>query len=332
VDQAFGEALSQVLLRVTGRRDLAEDDGMVSLRSRARTLVRQWSYTRQGLWAEFDPGLVGDELRALDLPVWGADRPLVLVWLAVDDDLGPAWVLGLEDPASMQPEGAGEGQEPTQPQASTQPEAPDREALRTGLLEVAAFRGLPLRLPAMDAADRGEVTAERLCGTGFSSQPPEERPAGPDDPEAPWRVASARYRADAVLVGCARWLADRMLVDWTLQLGDREADRRRWRGDLAEGPNGATDVLSSAFAVTGREAGRFRMQVQGIDSLADYGRVMRHVEGLSMIDGVAVERVEGGTLHLSVSSRADEGQLRRALLIGRLLEALPGEGRYAVIR
>lgn len=351
VDQAFAEALSRVLLRVTGRRELAEDPALDPLRARARALVRQWSYTRQGLWAEFDAGLLVGELRDLGLPVWGADRPLVLVWLAVDDDLGPAWILGSEDPvASAEAPAGGEADDAEahdlpwgsvapwdslDPGSAEEllPAGPDRAALREALSEVAALRGLPLRLPGMDTDEREEILVESLCGSGFGLiDPQRDFGAGDVDPDAPWRVAAQRYRADAVLVGCGRWLGDRMLVDWTLQLGDREADRRRWRGDLAEGPHGATDVLSRALAATGRAAGRFRLQVQGIDSLADYGRVMRHLEGLSVIERVMVERASDGILHLSVDSRADEAQLRRALLIGRTLEALPGEGRYAVSR
>jgi len=373
VDAAFGEALERVLLRVTGRRDVAEDPQTAALRDQARALVEQWSYTRQGLWARFDAIALERELRALGLPVWGAERPLVLAWIALDDDQRPAYLLGVEDaePSAAGPDAAAVPLTPDLPpwpvEGAQDEEAeppPDLNVLRAELAEIASLRGLPLALPRLDIDERLRVTPELLCGAGFSSLPAalqedvQERfsraqmPSQAGDPrdaqavrrDAPaaeegdvaWRVAVERYRADAMLVGCARWLGDRMVVDWTLQLGERNGEARRWRGDLQEGPHGATDVLARAMAPLAAEAGRKQIRIEGIASLQDYGRVMRHLEGLSLLDAVDVQRVSGDTLHLSVRTRADDEQLRRALLLGRTLQALPGgngaAGAYVLTR
>lgn len=342
-DAAFTSALAQVLVRVTGQRDVGADEALVGLLARPRALVRQWSYTREGLWVEFDSALVARELRAVERPVWGTERPRVLIWLAIDDGERPAFVLGEQYSAwPPQLESIEEDDQEAWP-AWPGPVAPARlpvdgfpDAMRELLDEIAVVRGLPLALPVMDLADRVRVTPERLCGAGFESWA-ESRlavEAFAADPEVdlPWRVAVERYRADAVLIGCALALGDRLVIDWTLQLGEGEGgERRRWRGDLAEGPNGAADVLARALAPVGRETGLYRLQVSGIDGLAAYGRLMRHLEGLSLIDGVDVERVSGETVHLSVRTRADATQLARALQIGRTLAALPGEGRYALL-
>jgi hypothetical protein len=363
VDAAFVEALERVLLRVTGRRDIAEDPQTAALRGRARALVEQWSYTRQGLWARFDAVALERELRELGLPVWGAERPLVLAWIALDDDQRPAYLLGVEDaePSAARSDAAvvpltqdlppwpAEGAR----NEDAEPPPPDLHLLRAELAEIASLRGLPLVLPRLDLDERLRVTPELLCGTDFSSlpaalqqgdqerftraQPPSQagaprdaqaaqrdaRPAA-EEADVAWRMAVERYRADAVLIGCARWLGDRMVVDWTLRLGEPNGEARRWRGDLQEGPHGATDVLARAMAPLAAEAGRKQIRIEGIASLQDYGRVMRHLEGLSLIDVVDVQRVSGATLHLSVHTRADDEQLRRALLLGRTLQALPG--------
>ena len=149
-----------------------------------------------------------------------------------------------------------------------------------------------------------------------------------------WQVAARRYRADGILIGCARLLGERMIIDWTLQLAEGEG--RRWRGDLAEGPHGAADVLARALAPVAGESGRQALRIGGIGSLADYAKVMRHLETLSLIDAVDIERVNGDTLHLSVRTRANAEQLRRALLIGRTLAPLVGAeaaaGAYTLVR
>ncbi|MCC5869875.1 MAG: DUF2066 domain-containing protein, partial [Gammaproteobacteria bacterium] len=358
---AFRQALDRVLERVTGRRDVAEQPEAAALRSRARSMVQQWSYTRQGLWAMFDAALLGQELRAAGLPQWGAERPLLLVWVAIDDDLQPAFVLGTPQLEVFSELMVGDtvGDDILGDESLAQPV--DEAALREVLDQVAAQRGLPLILPKMDAVERALVTPEQLCGRDFSSFVPSREGATParaaraDDAarlrtedssadvdelladitgDVAWQVAARRYRADGILIGCARLLGERMIIDWTLQLA--EGERRRWRGDLAEGPHGAADVLARALAPVAGESGRQALRIGGIGSLADYAKVMRHLETLSLIDAVDIERVNGDTLHLSVRTRADAEQLRRALLIGRTLAPLVGAeaaaGAYTLVR
>ncbi len=354
VDEAFRLALDQVLERVTGRRDVAEQPEAVAMRGRARAMVQQWSYTRQGLWAMFDSVLLGRELRAAGLPQWGAERPLLLTWLAIDEDLQPAFVLA-GPPAEVDPgtsEAQDAGDAPT-------PQRLDQQGLREALDQVARQRGVPLMLPRMDAADRTLVTPERLCGSDFSSTAPggggvpADSARGRDTADlegdetldelveslrrsqgdVAWQLAARRYRADGILIGCARALGERLVIDWTLQLA--EGDRRRWRGDLVDGPHGAADALARALAPVAGESGRQALRIGGIGSLADYAKVMRHLETLSLIDTVDIERVDGDTLHLSVATRADAEQLRRALLIGRTLapvsDASAGTGAFTLV-
>lgn len=359
VDEAFLQALDRVLERVTGRRDVAEQPEAAGLRSRARSLVQQWSYTRQGLWAMFDPALLGGELRDAGLPHWGAERPLLLAWVAIDEDLQPAFVLAArQDDVDADIADDDPRRDETVPEPTTEPVTGpvDEEALREALDEVAAQRGLPLILPKMDADERALVTPERLCGSGFSSVIPDgaeaparsararaaERPQDEDTSGAlgeftgdvAWQVAARRYRADGILIGCARLLGERMIIDWTLQLAEGEG--RRWRGDLADGPHGAADVLARALAPVAGDSGRQALRIGGIGSLADYAKVMRHLETLSLIDAVDIEQVHGDTLHLNVRTRADAQQLRRALLIGRTLAPVVGEdavaGAYTLVQ
>lgn len=356
VEEAFRRALDQVLERVTGRRDVAEQPEAAALRSRARAMVQQWSYTRQGLWALFDAALLGQELRAAGLPQWGAERPLLLAWVAVDEDLQPAFVLAARQAEVDSGMTGDELLSDQTPGDEPMPAPVDEEALREVLEQVAEQRGLPLILPRMDAAERALVTPEQLCGRDFSSYTPVQGvspapsaradiAAGPQGDESAgdlgeitgdvaWQVAARRYRADGILIGCARLLGERMVIDWTLQLAEGEG--RRWRGDLGEGPHGAADVLARALAPVAGASGRQALRIGGIDSLADYAKVMRHLETLSLIDAVDIERVNGDTLHLSVRTRADAEQLRRALLIGRTLAPLAGAdaaaGAYTLVR
>ncbi len=83
--QAFRAGMSDVLVRVTGRRDAATMPGLAGLIDDAGRYVT--SYRRVaggGLAIAFDGDAIAAAVATSGLPYWGADRPLTLVWLAVD--------------------------------------------------------------------------------------------------------------------------------------------------------------------------------------------------------------------------------------------------------
>lgn len=161
-ETGFRAALAAVLVRVTGRRDAAERPEAQALLANAASFAQQFRQPAPGrLWAAFDGAALERELGRLGMPVWGAERPSTLLWIAVDGGGGQRFVIS----------SAGEFEE----------EALVREALEAA----AARRGLPLVLPLMDAEDRAKASFAEVWG-GF---------------EDSIRSASARYGVDAVLVG-----------------------------------------------------------------------------------------------------------------------------------
>lgn len=87
------------------------------------------------LTLHFDPKAVTDLLTEAGLPIWGQNRPAVLVWIAVDEGDGRYLLTG-------ETEG-------------------DIERL---LSEHAARRGLPLIFPVMDLEDAAKVTVREVWG------------------------------------------------------------------------------------------------------------------------------------------------------------------------
>ena len=82
---AFREAMSDILIRATGRRDAAELDGLAPLVAQAGRHVVSFRRAAGGqLAVTFDGLTIENAIDAAGLPFWGPDRPLTLVWLVVD--------------------------------------------------------------------------------------------------------------------------------------------------------------------------------------------------------------------------------------------------------
>lgn len=83
--QAFSAGMSDLLVRVTGRRDAGSFPALAGLIGDAARYVVSYRRVAGGQLAiAFDGDAVSTALADAGLPFWGAERPLTLVWLAVD--------------------------------------------------------------------------------------------------------------------------------------------------------------------------------------------------------------------------------------------------------
>ena len=82
---AFREAMREVLVRATGRRDAAELESLAPLVAQAaRHVISFRRAAGNQLTVTFDRSTIENAIDASGLPFWGSDRPLTLVWLAID--------------------------------------------------------------------------------------------------------------------------------------------------------------------------------------------------------------------------------------------------------
>jgi len=82
---AFREAMRDILVRTTGRADAADLESLAPLVSNAaRYVVSFRRAAGNQLAVTFNGPAIENAIDAAGLPFWGADRPLTLIWLAVD--------------------------------------------------------------------------------------------------------------------------------------------------------------------------------------------------------------------------------------------------------
>jgi len=278
-------AFARLLVRVTGNRAAATDPQLLSLIENARAYENSYGLDRQGRpQVGFIASRVDQALTALSFPVWGAERPLTLLWIAVDDGAGGRGMLAANELAT-----------------DLSPAIIEQLSLiRAELAVVSDERGLPIALPLLDIEDLNAVTFADVWG-GF-----EDRIG----------LASARYRADAVLIGRVRPGALGSDFDWLLV---KDGVRQPIAGTaLRDGLDSVADLYAAETSTVGG-ASFERLTVLDVATSADYGRVLSYLEKLSVLQSVDVESLERGVLSLRVAARGDARVIGRVLALGGVL-------------
>jgi hypothetical protein len=286
-EMAYAAALRVVLTRVSGAEFANNAAAVDELFPNPSSYVTQFRPgARSTLWVSFDGRAIEQVLRHAGLTVWGGERPLTLVWLAVDWGNGKREIIAADDPdRSLQ-----------------QSRSIDRNRLlRERMLEIAEKRGLPIVFPLLDTADLQSVTFSDIWG-GFDQRV---------------RDASKRYQANSVLIGRIRPSSSQQ-NRWTYFFGD---DERIWSGTPESVVGRITDLLAAEFAVGGNEPLQMvALIVSGIESVDAYGSVQNILNDVSLIERVRIREVAGDTVSYEVEVRGGANRLRRALRFAGLLE------------
>ncbi len=284
---AYAVALKEILLRVSGS-DLANNRAAVAeLFPDPASFVMQFrSGADDTLWVSFDGQAIEQVLRNAGENFWGAERPLTLVWLAVDWGRGAREIIGADDPD----------------RTSHQSRSIDRNRLvRERLLDVARRRGLPIVFPLLDTTDLERVSFSDIWG-GF------------DDLILD---ASRRYDANSVLIGRVRPSSGQR-SRWTYYFAGVESSMT---GTPEAVVGQIADMLAAEFAVGGDSpVEAVALNVSGIVSVDAYGSVQRILNDVSLIESIAITEVSGDRVSYRVDVRGGADRLTRALRFNGLVE------------
>jgi hypothetical protein len=285
-DDAYALALREVLTRVSGaefaQNSLALDE---LFPDPAAYVIRFRPGTDETLWVSFDGDAIEQVLRNSGQSVWGSDRPLTLVWLAVDWGQGNREIIAADDPER----GAAQGRSINL-----------NKRLRERVLAIAEQRGLPLVFPLLDTTDLQGVTFSDIWG-GF-----DERILD----------ASERYDANSVLIGRIRPSPAR--ENWSYYFGGEE---RSWNGPPEAVVGQVADLLAAEFAVGGNAPiETITLGISGVQTVESYGTVQKMLAGVGVIERFTIVEVVGDRLGYRVDVRGGADRLRRALRFNGLIE------------
>lgn len=291
---AMKQALSEVLVRVTGQRELPQQPAGRALLDGAGNYVQQYRYftvpdsepPRLIMRVRFDGEALRQALREQGVAFWGdAERPDTLVWLAVEDR-GRRYIVAEKDetPAGQQLE-----------QASRQ-------------------RGIPLLFPLMDLEDQSKVRFSDLWGGFFDHA----------------REASQRYNPQAILIGrLNRSPTGSWVARWNLLVAGSPSSWTNSDNQLAavlsDGIDNVADTLSSRLAVrdAGAPAGMVSVRVDDIRTLAAYARVNSYLDSLTAVRQLQVEEVNPTSVRYALQLDGSLQGLTQTIAIGTVLEPDP---------
>ena len=293
---AIKTALGMVLVKITGDRSAPVNPRLQPLLGKAENYVLKYSTVDQSrLWVRFDQDSLVKDLRSLDIPIWGKERPTTLLWLAVDGKTGPeilgrdgnSELLSVIDARSHQ-----RGIDITYPLLDLVDDAKLHPAdIRAGFTQA-----------ILDASSRYPVDAV-LSGTVQSS--------GPDIWEGRWM---------GYIDGDIRtWQTEGIIPDMVIE----------------EGIDDMADFLASKFVHNALPVqADFTLTVSGINTVVQYAAVLKYLESLSSVTRVQVSNVNpGGEVSFILQTHGGCLALSQAIALGRRLEPLVGSecSRYRLI-
>lgn len=151
--KAMAEGFSQVLVRVNGSKSILDEPAIVAALNDAQRYVIGFSYAKPqagvntgltdqvsynySLKLNFDARAITNLLREAQLPIWGKNRPLLMIWWVVDD--GDRQIVNMES-------------------------APD---LQAAFSQQAALRGVPVVFPLLDLQDNASLETRDIWGFFF---------------------------------------------------------------------------------------------------------------------------------------------------------------------
>ena len=293
-DAALGEALGQVLVRITGSTESLSKSALKPLFKNPSRFAQQYRFREipaetpgqaehLRLWVQFDGVALAREVREAGLPYWGSERPDVLLWLAIDDR-GRRYLVSDNSGGSV----------------------------ARSLSQSAYRRGLPLTLPLMDLEDQRAVQFTDVWG-GFVGA---------------LESASQRYRPQVILVGklgrsgaSGGWRGSWDLLgaggqqSWTSHAANLEAA-------VEQGIGEASEWLALQYAVVATGEVVRSLLVEGVQGLEDYARVSKYLASLTPVEQVQVARVNGREVEFSLNLNSEERNLLQVITLGRVLQAI----------
>ncbi len=296
--RAYREGLAAVVLKVTGDERHLRNSAIERAVRDAQSYVQEVSYRTDSSTAEartfirmsFDSALLNQTLMSSGVPVWDRERPVVLLWLTVQNAAGVREVLSADS------------------------EHPMLEIVR----EFARVRALPVMLPVMDLEDRRNLPADVAWSLDETRIRSASVRYGAD------AILGGRLLESPTgdLVGLWQFLFRDRVESF-------DAFERDLTVLTLGTLNRVTGQLAAHYAFNSMEApadAHVRVRVEGMDSARDYVDLMAYMDALAVVDTAAAALLDGAAIELDVRLLATPFLFTEFIALGRDLQplTLPG--------
>lgn len=287
----YEAGLRQVLIRVSGSRDVLQREGVAGLLEDAESLLLSYQVRKdQGLTRmQMSFGAVGVNraLASVNAPVWGANRPLTLAWIAVEDRGQRQLITRAEGSSSEQPGANG---------------SPWRQLF----LAAASERGLPVALPPA-SFDNDRTLLSDLWGQ-FVGRIESASENLPNDVLALMRISRSG----------GQWRAGWVFKGMGMDASERSASAESPEALAVAVIDQWAELYASRYAVSAGDVGdspKVDVVLDGVNTLADYGTITKALQSLTPVLSVGPSRVRGERLTIQISFTGELDQLREYIAL-----------------
>jgi hypothetical protein len=297
---AFEQGFAEVLVRVSGNSNLPTIN-----MADAPSYVQQYRYLqlekpgtaavpREGelvathsLWMQFDETAIKKLLRSNGLSVWGAQRPAVLVWMAVRDGQN-RYILHEQDISPI----------------------------RDAVMAEGTRRGLPLIWPSVNDKNNKSVQFTDLWGGFFESV--QQASQG----YAASAVLVGRMDWQKQNGWQINWslLLNGQVQNWSQRSTELPVL-------MAAGINPVASQLATRFAVMETPSGvaTLNILVNGVASAEAYAKVAHYLQSMALVKQVYATDISPGQAQFHLDINGGEDELRRTIALERILlpDAIP---------
>lgn len=293
LDAAARQGLAQLLVRLTGREEAPQTAGLQTELSNATRYLEQYRYDQNRqedaetplvAVLKFAEQPVNALVQGAGLPLWGANRPVVMMWIAKDEIDGRVLVSEF-----------------------THPE------LVAALRAEARQRGLLLRFPLLDLDDLTRISADEVWALdGLALEDASQRYG-----------TVANVGARIIELSDGRWLGSWRLAagDQRTTLDVEDADRDAF---LARGLAAVARGLADQYALqpgAASDSAQLRIALTGISNFERYTAALRYFAELPEVGSVQLLRVTDDRILLGLESQGGVEHLQRMLALDRTLAA-----------
>lgn len=302
--QGYADGLARVFVRISGTREVLAFDGVPALLANAESLLLSYQVLRDDngqsrLSMAFGAVGVNRALASVEAPVWGANRPLTLAWVAVEDRGVRTLVTG---------NGAGQADDS------------GNGAWSSAFARAARERGLPVTLPSTEFNGNREMLSD-IWGQ-FTGRVRKASEGVEHDVLALVRVSRSggQWRAGWVFEG-AKLNSSEESVSADTREALAETLVNRW-----------AELYAGRYAVAAGEVGdlpQVDIVLRGVTSVSDYGKASQVLEGLTPVVKVGASRVKGEQLTLRVAFSGELSQLKQYIALDSRFVPVKGEPQEA---
>lgn len=282
--RAINTGLAQVVVKATGRPRAMAASGVAELLTSARRYVGEYHYVYpQGagavpmLHVQYLQADLETALRVLQLPVWPADRPLLLLWVTETSN-GSSRLINTDEPAYR------------------------------ALAAILARRGMPVEQPLQDLQDQinlGDIHIDADINTGTETDA-QFALASARYPVRHWLHVNYQP-GDGLVRGNWSLAGEGVNADESVQAPSltgfmvESADRvvEHFSGNSAYAPSQSTEAL--------------QLVVDNVLAYEDYQQVIAILKALELVRDVQVSALQGPELSLSLQLEGEAQRLFEAL-------------------